>query len=510
MSKGRSKEPPAAAGPQVFGSDDEEEDDMYSGYNDTTGYEYNDFTFDEGFQQALKTSYGQRGVVPATAAPQTAMRRQNVPGTASMGGRLQTGVAPQSESQRPMTSVRAAGYTSHGGRSAGGSFDPMNQGGRGPAPPLEVKSEDSPEEVIKQFEKKVNLLLEESAIAHAGGDFKTALERAKEAGRSERFLSKQREQNGLGDQNNLDLTYSVLFNLANQYHASEMHQEALNTYSVIVKNKMFTNAGRLRVNMGNIYFEQKNYPSSIKMYRMALDQMSSAHKEMRFKIMQNIGHAFVQMGQYHEAITSYEGIMDGSPDLNTGLNLILCYYALGDRDRMRKGFAKLLTVRQGVEDEDRYYASEDSAIAVVNETLRDDTLAKMEREKRKTAEKCIMIAAKLIAASIDVSFAAGYDWCVEQVKSSAYSELASELEITKAITFLKMKDFKQAIDSLKKFEKKDTKMMSTAATNLSFLYFLENDLKHAEKYADQAIHADRYNASALVNKGNCFFCNGRL
>lgn len=36
----------------------------------------------------------------------------------------------------------------------------------------------------------------------------------------------------------------MLFNLANQYAANEMFNEALNTYQVIVKNKMFTNAGK--------------------------------------------------------------------------------------------------------------------------------------------------------------------------------------------------------------------------------------------------------------------------
>jgi len=35
----------------------------------------------------------------------------------------------------------------------------------------------------------------------------------------------------------------VLFNLANQYHANKMYSEALNTYLLIVKNKMFTNGG---------------------------------------------------------------------------------------------------------------------------------------------------------------------------------------------------------------------------------------------------------------------------
>ncbi len=34
----------------------------------------------------------------------------------------------------------------------------------------------------------------------------------------------------------------VLFNLANQYGNNDMYTEALNTYQVIVKNKMFNNA----------------------------------------------------------------------------------------------------------------------------------------------------------------------------------------------------------------------------------------------------------------------------
>jgi len=49
--------------------------------------------------------------------------------------------------------------------------------------------------------------------------------------------------------------------------------------------------------------------------------------------------------------------------------------------------------------------------------------------------------------------------------------------------------------------------MACAATNLSFLYFLEADHASAEKYADIAVKADRYNARALVNKANCMFMN---
>jgi intraflagellar transport protein 88 len=70
---------------------------------------------------------------------------------------------------------------------------------------------------------------------------------------------------------------------------------------------------------------------------------------------------------------------------------------------------------------------------------------------------------------------------------------------------LRRKEFDQAITVLKKFERKEPSLMACAATNLSFLYFLEADHANAEKYADIAVKADRYNARALVNKGNCMF-----
>lgn len=47
--------------------------------------------------------------------------------------------------------------------------------------------------------------------------------------------------------------------------------------------------------------------------------------------------------------------------------------------------------------------------------------------------------------------------------------------------------------------------MSRVASNISFLYFLENNYSEAEKYVDIALNNDRYNAKALVNKGNCLF-----
>lgn len=80
--------------------------------------------------------------------------------------------------------------------------------------------------------------------------------------------------------------------------------------------------------MGNIYAEQRKYPQAIKMYRMALDQIPDQHKAVRLKILQNIGAVFVKMGQYADAITSFEHIMEEQPDFKTGMNYFRRYCTL--------------------------------------------------------------------------------------------------------------------------------------------------------------------------------------
>ncbi|XP_047286631.1 intraflagellar transport protein 88 homolog isoform X18 [Homo sapiens] len=405
-----------------------DEDDLYSGYNDYNPiYDIEELENDAAFQQAVRTSHGRRP--PSKTSLASSIGRP-------MTGAIQDGVT------RPMTAVRAAGFTKAALR--GSAFDPLSQS-RGPASPLEAKKKDSPEEKIKQLEKEVNELVEESCIANSCGDLKLALEKAKDAGRKERVLVRQREQVTTPENINLDLTYSVLFNLASQYSVNEMYAEALNTYQVIVKNKMFSNAGILKMNMGNIYLKQRNYSKAIKFYRMALDQVPSVNKQMRIKIMQNIGVTFIQ----------------------------------ADREKMKKAFQKLITVPLEI-DEDKYISpSDDPHTNLVTEAIKNDHLRQMERER-----------------------------CVEVVKASQYVELANDLEINKAVTYLRQKDYNQAVEILKVLEKKDSRVKSAAATNLSALYYMGKDFAQASSYADIAVNSDRYNPAALTNKGNTVFANG--
>ena len=351
-----------------------------------------------------------------------------------------------------------------------------------------------------------------------------------------------------------------------------MYQEALNTYTLIIKNKQYTNGGKLRVNIGNIHYERKEYPQAIKMYRMALDQIPTTSKDIRMRILRNIGNAHVRMGAYQDAITTYENIMDTLPDIHSGFHLLLCYFALGDTEYVKRAFERLLQVPLPINEEEEEENDEESkendentnhlqsphspssksynnnnqhnngdhSPSKFESTGNRDALKEELMSRQKETLAYITTAAKLIAPMIggyklnntnntssnntvtspnllnnknttsnnnnNNDWIKGYDWVIEQLKID-HSSVASELQICKALEYLHTKQFDKAIEELKTFEKKDIYLKAKAATNLSFIYFLENDTTNAAKYADLAVRHDRYNAKALVNLGNSLLEN---
>ncbi|KAJ3629284.1 hypothetical protein MTP99_013684 [Tenebrio molitor] len=405
---------------------------------------------------------------------------------------------------RPMTAVRGAGYTSHGK-----PFDPLNQAASAPTPPLELQKDDSPEQKIRQQKGKIMQLMEEACVAECEGDYRRALAKAKEASNKERVLIKMQEQSDLGDLHDIDLTFVVLFTLGNQYAANELYTEALSTYQMIIKNRMFSNAHRLKINMGNIYFKQGQFQMAVKMYRMALDQVSSSQKNLRIKIMHNIALVFIKMGQWEEAISSLEYIMSEQACHRAGLHLIICCRALDDRDRMKTAFSMLLNVPMDVEDEEKYNIEQDNPEDIlITMAIQNDDLHKYEMKKCKDAEYCILTAAKLIAPLIENTFSMGYDWCVASIKNSEYARLASDLEINKAVMFLKQNQLSDAIDTLKAFEK-DSVIAINAAVNLSFIYYLQGDIDNATRYAQVVETSPTKSADGFVNLGACLMAKGQ-
>ena len=92
-----------------------------------------------------------------------------------------------------------------------------------------------------------------------------------------------------------------------------------------------------------------------------------------------------------------------------------------------------------------------------------------------------------MAPIIEEDIISGYDYVIEALKAANLPEIESEMEIAKAIHYIKNKEIERAIESFKNFEKKDKIMMAMASNNIAFLYFLENDFKLSEQFADLAI-----------------------
>ncbi|EFJ48487.1 hypothetical protein VOLCADRAFT_101916 [Volvox carteri f. nagariensis] len=473
-----------------------EDDDLYGGYDEQS----NPLAGSGG---AAFKALGSDAPPPGTAMmgpPGTAMK-SFVPGTAMRGG-----TAMQDPSMaRPMTSNRGAGFTSAPNK----KFDPLNRsmgttlGSTGGATILATRKGDvTPEEQARNLEKTVHELLEKSAADCVKGDMNSALEHAMEAKKNERKLCRFRQQQNMAEQINPELMYAIDFNLAHMYHMNRNYSEALNLYQAIVRNKDYPQSGWLRVNMGNIYLEQKKYPTAIKMYRMALDQIAATAKEVRFKIMRNIGIAFVKLGQYPDALQSFATVMDNVPDHQTGYNLVMCNYALSDREGMKTAFQKLLKVSPPQEmddDDDDVLNDEDEMQAVVA----DDGLKEELRKRNSAITRLIVKAAQLISEKVDRAngFEGGFQWCCEQLREAGYTKLANEVELAKATRFMGQKQFDKAVSVFKEFEKKEPRVKARAATNLAFLYFLEGETDQADKYSEMALKSDRYNARAYVNKG---------
>lgn len=106
------------------------------------------------------------------------------------------------------------------------------------------------------------------------------------------------------------------------------------------------------------------------------------------------------------------------------------------------------------------------------EAIKSDSLTKYEKHIKNNFEKTILNAAHLISSIIEEAFTEGYNWCLDIIKTSRYSYLAGHLEINKAVGFLYRNNITPAIDTLKAFDNKDSKVASAAATNLSFIHFL--------------------------------------
>ncbi|XP_017081491.2 intraflagellar transport protein 88 homolog [Drosophila eugracilis] len=477
---------------------------------------------------------------------------------------------------RPSTAVRAVGYAANSG-SAGQRFDQFflekaKQQTLSSANAVDTAKEVNPQIKYKNLEAKIVKLLESSIIltwqntadcsrgetsSEAKSILSESLNKAKEAFSLDRTLHRFRDQQGENVYHNFDLTYAVFFNLAEQYERNDLHIEALNTYSIMTKNKMFPHVNQLKINMGNIYYKMGIYQKAVKMYRMALDSVPKNLSQLRLKIRENIGILFVRMGSFTDAASSFEFIMSERADIKSGIHLLLCYYAMGDVEKIKLAFRSLCDVQTGETETDLgseshiiklqqqaeqvaqdgetdLHRSSDrghnggAEVAVIDaeggetyekvqestkfsakakqrlvlQALKKDELAIFTNKRRNAEKRSITMIVDLISPLIEENYNDGYNWCIEIIKTSNLSWLANELELNKALVYLRQNDVNQAIETLQMYDRKsEGSMTASALTNLSFIYISLGNLEMARHCLNQLqeIGALENNALALIN-----------
>jgi intraflagellar transport protein 88 len=105
------------------------------------------------------------------------------------------------------------------------------------------------------------------------------------------------------------------------------------------------------------------------------------------KILANIGIASIKVSKFQDAVSSFESIMEDGPSFfagnlllnihGKGFNLILCYFALGEKEKMKNGFRKMLGIQLQTIDnfDEQHQAGQDEPIqdhaVFTHDALRD-------------------------------------------------------------------------------------------------------------------------------------------
>lgn len=134
---------------------------------------------------------------------------------------------------RPVTSNKAAGYSSPI-RAATGQHGPPLSPGAATKPGSGALWEQ-----CETLEERAHALLESAAARAAAGDSPGAVDAAKDAARKEQRLCGLLEAAGAGDQVSLDLKYAVSVGLGAAYEANGQLSEALAVYTQVLRSRLF-------------------------------------------------------------------------------------------------------------------------------------------------------------------------------------------------------------------------------------------------------------------------------
>lgn len=411
-----------------------------------------------------------------------------------MAARLTSSRGRPPTSSRPISSRKGAGYNNGGLTTSGGKkvISPLDHVADSFSQFLKDTS-DAPENKIKTFKKNIMAAIQDSSNLISAGKYADALTKAKEAETEMKNLQDFITQKNIEETEFKSVKFTVLMQLADAYKANAMWEDAHHRYKRLLKDREFPHPQIVYLEIGNIFTAQQKYEDAIKNYEMAINHLKPDTNRLLARYYQCCGVAQVQLGDYHKALSSFETAMRHDPSIKTGYNLVLCHSVLSSTEELREAYTRLLSVKPN---------------STLNELNESDILGNQLHIERREQVRLVMLASRLVASKGEKDWQEAYDFVLNSLKKSKYPEAAGEFEIAYSLAHLNHRNATKAIEMLRQIRKKDPQLMALAATNLSFLYFLEQDYENADKYASIALEHDKYNAQALVNKGNCLMQSG--
>ena len=179
--------------------------------------------------------------------------------------------------ERPMT-TKAAGYSKSLGKE-------QKDFGMKTRMFFAKKQNTSKESIIKEFEKNIQKLSDESIILKCKGNFRAAKEKALTAYKKMTDFKQQNQ-----DYFNAEMEFGLQLNIALIYEGLKMFEDALQIYLDIVQKENYYSPGimkdKIRINIGNLYYKQGDYQKAIIEWKKAVDKISKENKELRTSFTQ--------------------------------------------------------------------------------------------------------------------------------------------------------------------------------------------------------------------------------
>jgi intraflagellar transport protein 88 len=205
------------------------------------------------------------------------------------------------------------------------------------------KEPSTKEQIIREVEKNIQKLYDESIILKHKGSIQIAKEKCLLA--YEKLMEFKSKNT---DYFNTELEFGIKLNLALIYEGLKLNDEAKQIYNEILQQDSYYTPGiqyqRVRVNLGNLYYKSNEYKKAITEWRKAVDKINKDNKELRANILRNIANAYIKIGNYNDAIDNYSESMKLFPDVRTAMNLLLCDLVVDKIEQTKNVFNIMLDV----------------------------------------------------------------------------------------------------------------------------------------------------------------------